>query len=152
MNRSKIDQNDSFSTIFCRDFDPAETMQEKLTKFSDVKGIWGVKKLAKELLQTVSTGKHDNELIGSAQITLKVKFHAVNRVSADKLFFKLSFRLQRSYLLFIRFHFSKTYFFSRRIFRLPDKWLGSSYKRKVKKTVRAWFYWKCYSVPKKTNE
>lgn len=43
-----------------------------MTKIGKVKGIWGAKKLAKELLQTMSTGKHDNELIGSAQVTLKV--------------------------------------------------------------------------------
>lgn len=43
-----------------------------MTKISEIKGFWGAKKLAKEMLQTVSSGKHDNELIGSAQITLKV--------------------------------------------------------------------------------
>lgn len=43
-----------------------------MRKISDVKGIRGVKKLFQEIAQTVSKGKHDSELIGSAQITLKV--------------------------------------------------------------------------------
>jgi BAI1-associated protein 3 len=56
----------------CRDFDQAETVREKLSKVPAVKGLRGVRKLVKEIAVTVSTGKHDNELIGTATVSLKV--------------------------------------------------------------------------------
>ncbi|CAH0392053.1 unnamed protein product [Bemisia tabaci] len=58
------------------DFDPAETVREKFTKISEVKGVRGLRKLMKEIAVTASTGKHDNELIGATQMPLK-------RVPAD---------------------------------------------------------------------
>lgn len=61
-----------FFLLFCRDFDPAETVGEKMTKFFDVKGVKGFKKLMKEIAVTASTGKHDNELIGRCNIPLRV--------------------------------------------------------------------------------
>lgn len=54
------------------DFDPAETVREKMNKFFDVKGVKGFRKLMKEIAVTASNGKHDNELIGKATISLKV--------------------------------------------------------------------------------
>lgn len=54
------------------DFDPAETVREKMGKFMDVKGVKGLKKLVKEIAITATTGQHDNELIGKACIPLKV--------------------------------------------------------------------------------
>jgi len=39
-----------------------------------VKGVKGLSKLMKEIAVTASSGKHDNELIGRAAITLKVKY------------------------------------------------------------------------------
>lgn len=62
----------TFFSIF-RDFDPAETIKEKVTKISGVKGVKGLSKLMKEIAVTASTGKHDNEIIGVAQIKLKVR-------------------------------------------------------------------------------
>ncbi|XP_054263461.1 protein unc-13 homolog 4B-like isoform X2 [Macrosteles quadrilineatus] len=53
------------------DFDPAETVREKMTKFTDVKGVKGFRKLIKEIAVTASTGKHDNEFIGNAIVQLK---------------------------------------------------------------------------------
>ncbi|XP_063220892.1 protein unc-13 homolog 4B isoform X3 [Bacillus rossius redtenbacheri] len=53
------------------DFDPAETVREKMSKFSDVKGVKGLRKLMKEIAVTASTGKHDNEMVGSAQMPLR---------------------------------------------------------------------------------
>lgn len=53
------------------DFDPAETVKEKMTKIFEVKGVKGLRKLMKEIAVTASTGKHDNELIGRANIPLK---------------------------------------------------------------------------------
>ncbi|XP_030370061.1 protein unc-13 homolog 4B isoform X2 [Scaptodrosophila lebanonensis] len=53
------------------DFDAAETVKEKVNKFLDVKGVKGLSKLMKEIAVTASSGKHDNELIGRAVITLK---------------------------------------------------------------------------------
>uniref|UniRef100_A0A0A1WM20 BAI1-associated protein 3 n=1 Tax=Zeugodacus cucurbitae TaxID=28588 RepID=A0A0A1WM20_ZEUCU len=53
------------------DFDAAETVKEKVNKLLDVKGVKGLSKLMKEIAQAASTGKHDNELIGRAAITLK---------------------------------------------------------------------------------
>ncbi|XP_052740956.1 protein unc-13 homolog 4B isoform X2 [Bicyclus anynana] len=52
------------------DFDPAETVKEKMTKIFEVKGVKGLRKLMKEIAITASTGKHDNELIGTANIPL----------------------------------------------------------------------------------
>lgn len=54
------------------DFDPAETVGEKMSKIMDVKGVKGLGKLMKEIALTASTGKHDNELIGRCTIALKV--------------------------------------------------------------------------------
>ncbi|XP_077293918.1 C2 and C2B_Munc13-like domain-containing protein staccato isoform X3 [Arctopsyche grandis] len=53
------------------DFDPAESVKEKMSKILDVKGVKGLRKLMKEIAVTASTGKHDNELIGKANIPLK---------------------------------------------------------------------------------
>ncbi|XP_055321737.1 protein unc-13 homolog 4B isoform X2 [Sitodiplosis mosellana] len=53
------------------DFDPAETLGEKMTKFLDIKGVRGFRKLMKEIAVTASTGKHDNELIGRCSIPLR---------------------------------------------------------------------------------
>ncbi|XP_045535970.1 protein unc-13 homolog 4B isoform X3 [Papilio machaon] len=53
------------------DFDPAETVKEKMTKIFEVKGVKGLRKLMKEIAITASTGKHDNELIGMSNIPLK---------------------------------------------------------------------------------
>lgn len=53
------------------DFDPAETVKEKMTKIFEVKGVKGLRKLVKEIAITASTGKHDNELIGTSNIPLK---------------------------------------------------------------------------------
>lgn len=52
------------------DFDPAETVREKMGKLTDVKGVRGLRKLVKEIAVTASTGKHDNEYIGTAQVAL----------------------------------------------------------------------------------
>jgi hypothetical protein len=57
---------------YFRDFDPAETVREKMMKIGDVKGVRGLRKLMKEIAITASTGKHDNELVGSAALPLKV--------------------------------------------------------------------------------
>lgn len=54
------------------DFDPAETIGEKMTKILDIKGVRGFRKLMKEIAVTASTGKHDNELIGRCSIPLRV--------------------------------------------------------------------------------
>ncbi|KAL4716125.1 hypothetical protein ACJJTC_013902 [Scirpophaga incertulas] len=53
------------------DFDPAETAKEKMTKIFEVKGVKGFRKLMKEIAITAYNGKHDNELIGTANIPLK---------------------------------------------------------------------------------
>ncbi|PNF14104.1 unc-13-like protein 4B [Cryptotermes secundus] len=53
------------------DFDPAETVREKMMKIGAVKGVKGLRKLMKEIAVTASTGKHDNELVGSATLPLK---------------------------------------------------------------------------------
>ncbi|XP_065157678.1 protein unc-13 homolog 4B isoform X3 [Atheta coriaria] len=52
------------------DFDPAETVRDKLGKFVSVKGAKGVRKLLKEIAITATTGQHQNELIGKASIPL----------------------------------------------------------------------------------
>ncbi|XP_066150952.1 protein unc-13 homolog 4B isoform X3 [Euwallacea fornicatus] len=52
------------------DFDPAESVKEKLGKLFEVKGVKGMRKLVKEIAVTATTGQHDNELIGRARIPL----------------------------------------------------------------------------------
>ncbi|KRT83052.1 C2 domain containing protein, partial [Oryctes borbonicus] len=52
------------------DFDPAETVGEKFGKFLDVKGVKGIRRLVKEIAVTATTGQHNNELIGKAQVPL----------------------------------------------------------------------------------
>ncbi|CAH1161909.1 unnamed protein product [Phyllotreta striolata] len=52
------------------DFDPAESVKEKLGKVFDVKGLKGMRKLVKEIAVTATTGQHENELIGRANIPL----------------------------------------------------------------------------------
>lgn len=54
------------------DFDPAETVKEKMGKIGEVKGVKGLRKLIKEIAITATTGQHDNELIGRAAVPLKV--------------------------------------------------------------------------------
>lgn len=54
------------------DFDPAETVGEKMSKILDIKGVRGFRKLMKEIAVTASTGKHDNELIGRCSIPIRV--------------------------------------------------------------------------------
>lgn len=45
-----------------------------MTKIFEVKGVKGLRKLMKEIAITASTGKHDNELIGTSNIPLKVSY------------------------------------------------------------------------------
>lgn len=54
------------------DFDAAETVGEKVGKIFQVKGVRGLRRLVKEIAVTASTGKHDNELIGRCNISLRV--------------------------------------------------------------------------------
>lgn len=54
------------------DFDPAETVKEKVTKVGDIKGFKGMKRFMKEIAVTATNGKHDNEIIGATLIPLKV--------------------------------------------------------------------------------
>ncbi|XP_046996115.1 protein unc-13 homolog 4B isoform X1 [Schistocerca americana] len=66
-------ENPSEDILFVEvwDFDPAETVREKMMKIGEVKGVKGLRKLMKEIAVTASTGKHDNELVGSVQIPLR---------------------------------------------------------------------------------
>lgn len=54
------------------DFDPAETVKEKVTKIGDIKGFKGMRRFIKEISVTATNGKHDNEIIGGTLIPLKV--------------------------------------------------------------------------------
>ncbi|XP_035895568.1 protein unc-13 homolog 4B isoform X2 [Anopheles stephensi] len=65
------DANDANLIVEVWDFDPAETVKEKMNKLFEVKGVRGLRKLMKEIAQTASSGKHDNELIGRTSIPLK---------------------------------------------------------------------------------
>lgn len=53
------------------DFDPVETIGEKMTKITDLKGVKGFRKFMKEIAVTATSGKHDNEFVGSAKVPLK---------------------------------------------------------------------------------
>ncbi|XP_014244942.1 protein unc-13 homolog 4B isoform X2 [Cimex lectularius] len=65
------DTSDDTLAIEVWDFDPAETVREKMSKITGVKGVKGLRKLMKEIAVTASTGKHDNEIIGFVNIPLK---------------------------------------------------------------------------------
>lgn len=54
------------------DFDPAETVKEKFNKFSEIKGVKGMRKWMKEIAVTATVGQHESELIGRAKIPLNV--------------------------------------------------------------------------------
>ncbi|XP_059057517.1 protein unc-13 homolog 4B isoform X2 [Achroia grisella] len=85
------------------DFDPAETVKEKMTKLFEVKGVKGLRKLMKEIAITASTGKHDNELIGTTDIPL-------NSIPAGgmTMWFNLSkkSKLRRQGVVKVRLNFS----------------------------------------------
>lgn len=71
--RRPISENPNDETLIVEvwDFDPAETIGEKMNKFFDVKGAKGFRKLMKEIAVTASSGKHDNEFVGCAKVPLK---------------------------------------------------------------------------------
>lgn len=71
---SPISENTNDDTLCLEvwDFDPAESVKEKLGKLFDVKGVRGIRKLVKEIAVTAATGQHENELVGIAKIPLKV--------------------------------------------------------------------------------
>lgn len=62
--------NDDTLCLEVWDFDPAESVKEKLGKIFEVKGVKGMRKLVKEIALTATTGQHENELIGRAKIPL----------------------------------------------------------------------------------
>ncbi|KAJ8919011.1 hypothetical protein NQ315_016916 [Exocentrus adspersus] len=62
--------NDDTLCLEVWDFDPAESVKEKLGKIFEVKGVRGMRKLVKEIALTATTGQHENELIGRAKIPL----------------------------------------------------------------------------------
>lgn len=63
--------NDETLVIEVWDFDPAETIGEKMNKFFEIRGAKGFRKLMKEIAVTASSGKHDNEFVGVAKVPLK---------------------------------------------------------------------------------
>lgn len=56
------------------DFDPAETITEKLSSISNVKGMRGFRRLLKEITATAINQANLNELIGRCEILLTVSF------------------------------------------------------------------------------
>jgi BAI1-associated protein 3 len=63
--------NDESLIVEVWDFDPAETFSEKMKKIPEVKGLKGMSKFMKEIATTVSSGRHENELVGRSNIPLK---------------------------------------------------------------------------------
>lgn len=74
LNSRPVSENVNEDTLCLEvwDFDPAETVKEKLGKLFEVKGVRGIRKLVKEIAVTAATGQHENELVGRAKIPLKV--------------------------------------------------------------------------------
>ncbi|CRK88354.1 CLUMA_CG002131, isoform A [Clunio marinus] len=68
-----ISENPNEDTLIIEvwDFDPAETIGEKMNKFFEIKGAKGFRKLMKEIATTASSGKHDNEFVGCSKVPLK---------------------------------------------------------------------------------
>lgn len=66
-----VNPNEETLIIEVWDFDPAETIGEKMNKFFEVRGAKGFRKLMKEIAVTASAGKHDNEFVGCAKVPLK---------------------------------------------------------------------------------
>lgn len=54
------------------DFDPSETVKEKITKVREVKGVKGARTFLKDIAKTATFCKHSNELIGATKIPLNV--------------------------------------------------------------------------------
>lgn len=69
------------------DFDPAETVKEKVTKVGDIKGFKGMKRFMKEIAVTATNGKHDNEIIGGTLIPLKVSIIIVTGIYYFNFYF-----------------------------------------------------------------
>lgn len=65
------DPNSENLMIEVWDFDPAETIKEKVNKVFDVKGVKGIRRLIKEIAVTSYAGNHKNELIGKTYVPLK---------------------------------------------------------------------------------
>lgn len=54
------------------DFDPKETVKQKVTNVSEIKGFKGTRKYLKDIVQTAAYCKCNKELIGSTKIHLNV--------------------------------------------------------------------------------
>lgn len=81
MNKSTIifrlldsNKKNDVLTIEIWDYNLNETVSENVTKIVDVRGVKGFKKWCKEVAVTASTGRLENKLIGSCNISLQVKF------------------------------------------------------------------------------
>ena len=72
-------------------------------KIGEVKGARGLRKLIKELAITVSTGKHDNELVGIAKLPLKVSYLIMLNLNPNEKIFSLSYQIYYLQTLFV-FH------------------------------------------------
>lgn len=55
----------------CRDYDPEETLKDKMKRFGEVKSTRGLRILMKEIALTASTGKQSHEFLGCLKIPLK---------------------------------------------------------------------------------
>lgn len=62
-----------FLCKFCRDYDPEETLKDKMKRFGEVKSTRGLRILMKEIALTASTGKQSHEFLGCLKMPLKVK-------------------------------------------------------------------------------
>lgn len=57
--------------LFYRDYDPEETLKDKMKRFGEVKSTRGLRILMKEIALTASTGKQSHEFLGCLKIPLK---------------------------------------------------------------------------------
>lgn len=54
------------------DFDPVETVKQKVTNVKEIKGLKGTGKYFKEMFESATHCKRNKELIGSTKIPLNV--------------------------------------------------------------------------------
>ena len=55
-----------------RDYDPEESLSDKMKRFGEVKSTKGLRVLMKEIALTASTGKQQHDFLGCLKIPLKV--------------------------------------------------------------------------------
>jgi len=118
------------------DFDPAETVKEKVTKVGDIKGFKGMRRFMKEIAVTATNGKHDNEIIGGTLIPLKVTRRVCRRMLIVSIRF-ITTPCDFYSFVFIRLFSRLRYCNGRRRYLLGARPPGTIWRRKARANRKA---------------